>query len=53
MERHNTAHTLSHSGKQGDGFTDVILTGETVKEIVDGIETSRGATIVPIPLISK
>ena len=48
MERHNTAqgraHTLSHSGKQWDGFTE-LLTGETVKEMVEGIKTSRSASI--------
>ena len=35
---------------QWDGFTE-LLTGETVKELVEGIQTSRGASIVP--MISK
>ena len=48
--QHRAELTLSHSGKQGDGFTE-LLTGETVKELVEGIQTSRGASIVP--MISK
>ena len=60
MERHNTtqgrAHTLSHSGEHRDDFTWLMtaftaIDGETVKEMVDGTQTSRSASIVP--LISK
>ena len=54
--QHRAELTLSHTQRQSNDFTWLMtaftaIDGETVKEMVDGTQTSRSASIVP--LISK